>query len=118
MANKPVKRIKLDSKGNKSIDTTPAGNVKKKNTTNTPASGATKAKQSGKSALKNAAKPAMSIGQYFKGSWDELRQVRWPNRRATWSLTAAVLIYSAFFTVLILLLDAGFQLLFKEVILK
>jgi preprotein translocase SecE subunit len=56
------------------------------------------------------------IGGYFKGSWVELRQVRWPNRRATWGLTLAVLIFSAFFVVLILLLDTLFKYVFQLII--
>ena len=70
--------------------------------------------------LKVAAKPfgfLAKIGNYFKGAWVELRQVRWPNRAATWSLTIAVLLFSAFFVILITLLDAGFKSLF-ELILK
>lgn len=62
-------------------------------------------------------RPLIATGGYFKGAWYELLQVRWPNRRATWSLTFAVLIFSAFFTVLIVLLDALFKFLF-ELILK
>jgi len=58
-----------------------------------------------------------SIGGYFKGAWAELRAVRWPSRRATWSLTLAVILFSAFFVVIILLLDVVFKYLF-EVILK
>ena len=58
------------------------------------------------------------IGGYFKGAWVELRQVRWPNRRATWSLTGAVLLYSAFFVVLVLLLDAAFKYLFELILGK
>lgn len=59
-----------------------------------------------------------AIGGYFKGAWVELRQVRWPNRRATWSLTGAVLVYSAFFVVIVLLLDAGFKYLFELILGK
>ncbi len=62
--------------------------------------------------------PIRSIGGYFKGAWQELRAVRWPNRRNTWGLTLAVLGFTAFFIVLILLIDAGFQLLFQKVLLK
>jgi len=58
-----------------------------------------------------------AIGGYFKGSWAELRQVRWPNRKATWSLTFAVLIFTMFFVTLIVLLDAAFKYLF-DLILK
>ncbi len=61
--------------------------------------------------------PLFAFGGYFKGAWFELRQVRWPNRRATWSLTGAVLLFTAFFVVLILLLDVLFKFLF-EIILK
>lgn len=57
-------------------------------------------------------------GGYFKGAWTELRQVRWPNRRATWSLTGAVLAYSAFFVILVLLLDAGFKFMFEFILKK
>ena len=68
------------------------------------------------SPLKKLAVPFVAIGRYFKGSWQELRQVRWPNRRATWSLTAAVVLFSGFFFLLIVLLDDGFQQLFKLII--
>jgi len=54
---------------------------------------------------------------YFKGAWFELRQVHWPSRSATWGLTGAVLAFSAFFVVFILLLDAGYKYVF-ELILK
>jgi preprotein translocase subunit SecE len=57
--------------------------------------------------------PFVAIGDYFKGAWYELRQVRWPTRRATWGMTAAMLVYTAFFVVLILLLDALFKYLFE-----
>ncbi len=56
------------------------------------------------------------IGGYFKGAWQELRVVRWPTRQATWGLTLAVLIFSAFFVVLILALDAFFKFLFQLII--
>jgi preprotein translocase SecE subunit len=62
-------------------------------------------------------KPFVMLGGYFKGAWAELREVRWPTRKATWSLTGAVLLFSAFFVVLILLLDALFKFLF-EIIIK
>ena len=56
------------------------------------------------------------IGGYFKGAWAELRQVHWPNRQATWGLTGAVLLFSAFFVVFITLLDAGFKFLFEQIL--
>lgn len=68
-----------------------------------------------KSGRKN---PFTAIGGYFKGAWVELRQVRWPTRGATWSLTGAVLLYTLFFVVLILLLDAGFKFMFELILGK
>lgn len=62
-------------------------------------------------------KTLFAIGGYFKGAWVELRLVRWPTRRATWGLTFAVLLFSGFFIVVILLLDILFKYLF-ELILK
>lgn len=57
------------------------------------------------------------ITSYFGGAWRELGQVMWPNRRATWGLTLAVMLFSAFFAILILGLDTLFNYLFKEVLL-
>ncbi len=57
--------------------------------------------------------PPRATRDYFVGAWQELRQVHWPNRRATWGLTLAVLLFSGFFVALILLLDAGFKYLFE-----
>ena len=58
-----------------------------------------------------------AIGGYFKGSYQELRQVKWPTRKATWGLTFAVILFTLFFVVVILALDYGFDQLFKQVIL-
>lgn len=57
--------------------------------------------------------PLVAIGRYFKGAWYELRQVRWPDRRATWSMTGALIAFTLFFVVVILILDYGFAQLFK-----
>lgn len=64
----------------------------------------------------NSKNPLRAAGSYFKGAWEELRQVRWPNRRATWSLTAAMLVFTSFFVVLILLLDAFFKYIFQLIL--
>lgn len=60
--------------------------------------------------------PIKATGGYFKGAWYELKQVRWPNRPATWSMTAALLGFTAFFAVLILLLDALFKYVFQLIL--
>ena len=113
---KPVKRIKLtDGKAVVQEEVVP----------NTHSS-QTKNSSKKESAKRNFKRPAAKglllpvtgpIG-YVKGSWQELRQVRWPNRRSTWSLTLAVIVFTMFFVVVILILDAAFQYLFKEVLLK
>ncbi len=62
-------------------------------------------------------KPIFATGRYIRNSWYELRQVRWTNRRATWGLTLAVILFSVFFATFILLFDWIFNWLIKEVIL-
>lgn len=89
----------------------------KKATTKVAATNKTRAKAATPRPVMAYLKPFIAIGEYLKGAWYELRQVRWPNRKATWGLTAAVLIFSAFFVVLIVLLDVVFKFLF-ELILK
>jgi preprotein translocase SecE subunit len=61
-------------------------------------------------------KALFGIGRYFRGAWIELKQVRWPTRKATWGLTLAVILFSAFFIVIILLLDAFFKFIFELMI--
>ena len=75
-----------------------------------------KADQSSKTPIEAKRNIFARIGGYFKGAWLELKQVRWPTRKATWGLTLAVILFSAFFVVLILLLDALFQYIFKIII--
>jgi preprotein translocase SecE subunit len=60
--------------------------------------------------------PFRATVDYFVGAWYELRQVRWPNRRATWGMTVALLAFTAFFVVLILLLDALFKYVFQLIL--
>lgn len=53
-------------------------------------------------------RPFVAFGRYIRDSWRELRQVRWPNRKTTWKMVLAVLVYTAIFMVLIMLLDTFF----------
>lgn len=73
------------------------------------------ARSSEKATRQNAFKKFLG---YFKGSWFELKQVRWPNRRATWGMTAALLIFTAFFIALILVTDIVWEYLFKLIFEK
>lgn len=67
-------------------------------------------------AKKRSLKGVKAFIGYFTGAWYELKQVRWPTRRATWGMTAALLLFTTFFIVVILLLDALFKYLFQIII--
>ncbi len=58
-------------------------------------------------------RPFVALFRYLRDSWREIRQVRWPNRKATWKMVVAVLIYTALFVILISLLDLFFTWLFS-----
>ncbi|MBR3252898.1 preprotein translocase subunit SecE [Candidatus Saccharibacteria bacterium] len=60
--------------------------------------------------------PFVALGRYLKESWQEIRQVRWPNRKATWKMVLAVLAYTALFVLFISLLDLFFTWLFSLII--
>lgn len=96
----------------KATDTEPKTKVSPKKSTKKEAA-TTPQKTEKKSSGTN---PFKAIGAYFAGAWYELKQVRWPNRKATWGLTLAVLGFTAFFVVLILLLDGLFKYLFQLIL--
>ena len=50
--------------------------------------------------------PFRAIGRYFRDSFRELRQVRWPNRKTTWKITFSVIVYVVAIIIFIMLLDA------------
>ena len=54
-------------------------------------------------------RPFVALGHYLRDSWRELRQVRWPNRKATWQMLVAVILYAALFMVIISVLDLAFS---------
>ena len=61
-------------------------------------------------------RPFKALFGYIRDSWHEIPQVRWPNRKATWKMVLAVLVYTALFVVLITLLDVFFSWLFGNII--
>lgn len=61
-------------------------------------------------------RPFCALGRYIRDSWREIRQVRWPSRKATWKMVFAVLIYTALFVVIIMLLDVLFQFIFNKIL--
>ena len=95
----------------KATDTKPAKKALKANQVKKPAK-----KPVQKKPVPKFLRPFVALGGYFKGAWFELRQVRWPNRKATWSLTGAVLVFTAFFVVFVVLLDILFKFLFEQLL--
>lgn len=61
-------------------------------------------------------RPFVALGRYLRDSWREIRQVRWPNRKATFKMVLAVLVYTALFVLIITLLDLFFTWLFSLII--
>ena len=61
-------------------------------------------------------RPFIAFGHYLRDSWREIRQVRWPNRKATWKMVFAVFVYTAIFVIVIMLLDALFAWLFNLIL--
>lgn len=62
------------------------------------------------------ARPFVALGRYIRDSWREIRRVRWPNRKATWKMTGAVLAYCIVFMAFIVLLDSFFTWFFSLII--
>ncbi len=79
-------------------------------------------KEIGKSKKKSEKKPFIlfrpfvALYRYLRNSWMELRQVRWPNRKATWKMVLAVMVYTLLFVVIISLLDLFFSWLFNLIL--
>src|SRR5574344_1687528 len=61
-------------------------------------------------------KPFAALGCYIHESWIEIRQVHWPNRKQTWKMLGAILIYTIVFLVLITILDILFTCIFNKLL--
>lgn len=92
--------------------------IKAKDTPKTTAATTAKTKTTKVKKDKKKVPVLSAISGYFVGAWRELRQVHWPNRRSTWGLTMAVILYTLFFVALILLLDSIFRYLFDIILGK
>lgn len=93
--------------------------VAKKTKATKPSAGASVSspkKSEPKKQSKQRRNPFAPIAGYFKGAWQELKLVRWPTRRATWGMTAAVLLYTALFVAIIIVLDLGFNKLLETML--
>lgn len=77
---------------------------------------AAKAKPKKAPKLKKEKRDKTAKENYFVGAWRELRQVHWTNRRSTWKLTLAVLLFSLFFIAIVLICDYFFNNLMQALI--
>lgn len=68
--------------------------------------------------FRQLARPFIALGRYIKDSWQELRQVRWPSRKATWKMTGAILVYTALLLAFIVALDTFFTFVFNQLFKK
>ncbi len=57
------------------------------------------------------------LPRYIRESLQEIKKVTWPNRKETWKLTFAVLVFTAIFTIFIIIVDIGFQKIAERVFL-
>jgi preprotein translocase SecE subunit len=58
------------------------------------------------------------VPRFFREAWAELRQVKWPNRRETFRLTSAVVIFAIVFGTVVALTDYGLDKFFRQLLLK
>ena len=118
MAN--ITRIKAsDTRKRHDLDDVAEAEVvtKVKAATKAEADAATKPKKADKKHktpkfIRVVTKPFRAFGRYLRDSWGELRQVRWPSRKATWKLTLAVIVYCGILIAIIMGLDLLFTELF------
>ena len=121
MATK-ITRIKAKDDGpktpreDKPAEVTRKVTVKAKNSESKKSIAEKKAKaKSVKKAEKEAAKKDKKVG-YFRGAFQEIRQVRWPSRKETWKMTLSVIVYVVLLAAAIMLLDALLQFVFNKIL--
>ena len=73
----------------------------------------TASKTSKSKSSKSRRNPLNAVAGYFRGAWQEIKQVRWPDRRSTWGMVGALIVFTAALFLVIILLDSGFAWLFK-----
>lgn len=57
------------------------------------------------------------LPRYIRESIQEIKKVTWPSRKETWKLTFAVLVFTAIFTVFIIIADYGFEKIAERIFL-
>lgn len=61
-------------------------------------------------------KIARAAGSYFKGSYDELDNVKWPTNKETWSMSGVVALFTIALTLFIVIADGIIGLLLRRLI--
>ncbi len=61
---------------------------------------------------------AVLLINYFRSSWQELRQVTWPNRKETAKLTIAVFLFAVVFGIAVAIVDFGLDKIFEKILLS
>lgn len=97
--------------GKKASDSKKSSNSKKANDSEKAGKKAGKKHKTPK-LIRVITRPFQAFGRYLRDSWGELRQVRWPSRKATWKLTLAVIVYCGILIAIIMGLDLVFTELF------
>lgn len=87
--------------------------TEKSSTKTAKTSAKTKTAASNPKNSKSHRNPLGTITGYFRGAWQEIKQVRWPDRRSTWGMVGALIVFTAALFLVIILLDYGFAWLFK-----
>jgi len=59
----------------------------------------------------------LRLPKYIRQSIQEMKKVTWPGKKETWKLTFAVLVFSAVFTVFIIIVDYVFKRVAERVFL-
>lgn len=95
--------------------------AKKPKTAKSVTADSKKTNKTAKSSVTSASKTKKSTKKvkkqgYFKQSWHELKKVRWTDRKTTWQITIAVILFTLFMLLIVTLLDFGFNYLFKLVV--
>ena len=114
----PKRTAAVKAKQNAAIKSTPSAKEKSASKAKKLLGGSRKSKNaaSSKKSTSSRRNPLRAVRSYFVGAWQELKQVRWPDRRSTWAMTGALIAFTVVFVIVILLIDYGFSWLFKLII--
>ncbi len=120
-AKTKVTRIKADDKKtppkSAKVKTTKIKNEEEPKTVAKKITSEAKIKKEAKKEPKKVRRnPISRFFAYIRDSFREIKLVKWPNRKESWSMTLAVIIYSLIIIAVVVLLDNLYSWLFKLVV--